>query len=161
MFDNNNEKARTWGMWCHLASLVGLPLALLSFIGIPPLPFASILGPLVVWLWKKDEDPFINEQGKESLNFQISLAIYGIVVGIIAAILGIIFAIVAGGAASNNSNPDQAGGAAIVGFGVAAGLFGIVLLVISLLALGLVIFAAIKAKKGESYRYPLTIRLIK
>lgn len=161
MFDNINEEARTWGMWCHLASLVGIPLALLSFIGIPPLPFANILGPLVVWLWKKKEHPFIEEQGKESLNFQISLTIYGMVIGIIAVVVGIIVGIIVGSTASSGSNPDQAGGAAIVGFGLAAGIIGIALLAITLVALGLVIFAAIKAKGGQSYRYPLTIRLIK
>ena len=35
-----------------------------------------IVGPLLVWLWKKDEHPFIDEHGKESLNFQISMTIY-------------------------------------------------------------------------------------
>ncbi len=86
MFDNINQEARTWGMWCHLASLVGIALGLLSIIGIPPLPF-NILGPLAIWLWKKKEHPFIDEQGKESLNFQISLTIYAIGIGIIAVLL--------------------------------------------------------------------------
>ena len=72
MFDNINEEARTWGMWCHLASLVGI---VLSFIGIPPVLLINILGPLVVWLWRKNEHPFIDDQGKESINFQISLTL--------------------------------------------------------------------------------------
>jgi uncharacterized Tic20 family protein len=161
MFDNINQEARTWGMWCHLASLLGIPLALLSFIGIPPLPFANILGPLVVWLWKKKEHPFIDDQGKESLNFQISLTIYGIVIGIIAVVVGIIVGIIVGSTASSGGNPDRVGGALIVGFGLAAGIIGIALTLIGLVALALVIFAAIKAKGGQYYPYPLTIRLIK
>ena len=59
---------RTWGMLCHLTALSGL-------IGVP---FGSILGPLIIWLIKKDEMPFVNDQGKESLNFHISLIIIAI-----------------------------------------------------------------------------------
>lgn len=68
---------RLWGMLCHL-------LALTLFIGIP---FGHILGPLVVWLIKKEQYPFVNEQGKESLNFQISMTIYAAIAGILAFIL--------------------------------------------------------------------------
>lgn len=66
---NKEKEARLWGMGCHLAALVG-------FVGIP---FGHVLGPLVVWLIKKDEHPSINEQGKEALNFQISMTIYAFV----------------------------------------------------------------------------------
>lgn len=55
---------RTWGMLCHLSALAG-------FI----IPFGSIIGPLIVWLIKKDEMPFVDDQGKESLNFQITMFI--------------------------------------------------------------------------------------
>jgi uncharacterized Tic20 family protein len=65
----DDKQAKTWGMLCHLT-------ALSLFIGIP---FGHIIGPLVVWLIKKDEYPFVDEQGKESLNFQLSMTIYAIV----------------------------------------------------------------------------------
>jgi uncharacterized Tic20 family protein len=55
---------RTWGMLCHLAALAGNII-----------PFGGIIGPLVIWLIKKDEYPFVNDQGKESLNFQITMLI--------------------------------------------------------------------------------------
>ncbi|MHC4819193.1 MAG: DUF4870 domain-containing protein, partial [Planctomycetota bacterium] len=54
-----------------------------GFIGIP---FGNILGPLVIWLIKKDEMPFVDDQGKEVLNFQISLTIYAIISGILCLI---------------------------------------------------------------------------
>lgn len=38
--------------------------------------FGNIIGPLVIWLIKKDESSFVDKNGKESLNFQISVAIY-------------------------------------------------------------------------------------
>lgn len=53
------------GMFCHLASFVGY------FI-----PFGNILGPLVLWLIKRDTMPFVESEGKESVNFQISMTIY-------------------------------------------------------------------------------------
>ncbi len=59
------QEERTFGMLAHLAALAGL-------IGIP---FANIIGPLIIWLIKKDTMPFADEQGKESLNFQITVTI--------------------------------------------------------------------------------------
>lgn len=59
---------RTWGMVAHLSALAG-------FI----IPFGSVLGPLIVWLMKKDESEFVADQGKEALNFQITVALAGIV----------------------------------------------------------------------------------
>ncbi|HET7396158.1 MAG TPA: DUF4870 domain-containing protein [Gammaproteobacteria bacterium] len=58
------EAERNWGMAAHLSALAGFVI-----------PFGSIIGPLVVWLVKKDEIPFVNSQGKEALNFQITIAI--------------------------------------------------------------------------------------
>jgi len=58
-------------MICHLAGLGGL---------IPVVPvFGSIIGPLIVWQIKKDEFGFVNDQGKEAVNFQITILIYLIV----------------------------------------------------------------------------------
>ena len=63
---------RMWGMLCHLSSLSGL------FTGI-----GFILGPLIVWLIKKDEYPFVDSQGKESINFQITSLIVSAVITVI------------------------------------------------------------------------------
>lgn len=72
-----NPQARTWGMACHLAVFAG---ALLPVLG-------NIIGPLVVWLMKKDEYPFVDDQGKEALNFQISMMIYMAVAGVLVLLL--------------------------------------------------------------------------
>jgi uncharacterized protein len=55
---------RTWAMLCHLSALAGCLL-----------PLGNILGPLVVWLLKKDESTFIDEHGKAALNFQITVSL--------------------------------------------------------------------------------------
>lgn len=68
---------RMWALVCHLA----------GFAGLTGIPFGNILGPLVVWLIKKDQSWFVNEQGKEAMNFQISLTIYAIVAAILIFVL--------------------------------------------------------------------------
>lgn len=58
----------TWGTLCHFAGLLLLAVPVLG----------NVIGPLLVWLLKKNDHPFIDEQGKESLNFQISMTLYGL-----------------------------------------------------------------------------------
>lgn len=87
--DKYEKETRTWAMVCHLAAFV-------AFIGIP---LGNILGPLVVWLIKRNDYPFVEDQGKEALNFQISMTIYGLlafVFGIITFGLGLIVFLVLG-----------------------------------------------------------------
>ncbi|MDD5458740.1 MAG: DUF4870 domain-containing protein, partial [Phycisphaerae bacterium] len=57
-----------WAMFCHLGALAGYII-----------PFGNILLPLVFWLMKKDQYPFTDNQGKEALNFQITVTIAAIV----------------------------------------------------------------------------------
>jgi hypothetical protein len=57
-------------MLCHLAAFAGFAVIL---------PFANIIGPLLIWLLKREESPFIDTNGKEALNFQISMTIYFII----------------------------------------------------------------------------------
>lgn len=63
----SSKTERQWAMGCHLIALFGVVI---------PVPAATLLGPLVLWLIKREDGAFIDEQGKESLNFQISLFIY-------------------------------------------------------------------------------------
>ena len=68
---------RKWAMLCHLS-------AFSVYVGVP---FGNILGPLVIWLVKRDESPFVDEQGKEAINFHLSMTIYGFVAAILCVIL--------------------------------------------------------------------------
>jgi uncharacterized Tic20 family protein len=86
------EEERTWGLMAHLSGIIA---------GFVVLPF---LGPLIVWLIKKDQSPFIADQAKEALNFQIALLIavlicvvvpcVGWVMLIPVAIGGIVYAVI-------------------------------------------------------------------
>ena len=73
--DPVNKEERTWGMLCHLLALSGFLI-----------PFGSIIGPLVIWLIKKDEMEFVNDQGKESINFQLTMLIAFIISAILMLI---------------------------------------------------------------------------
>ncbi len=116
-----NKDARMWAMICHLAGLAGLVVPVIG----------CIIGPLIVWQIKKEEFPFVDEQGKEAVNFQISMSLYLL----ISAIIWIPLSFVCIG----------------VFIPVAIGIVDLVFLLI----------AAVKANNGEHYRYPLTIRFIK
>lgn len=109
-----NEKQ--WVIFCHAGALAGLIV-----------PFGNIIVPAIIWSMKKEESEWIDDQGKESLNFQISVTIYLFVAGLLTLIL-----------------------------------IGLPLLILLGIAdLALIIVAIIKSDKGERYRYPFTLRLIK
>jgi len=57
-----SKEVRQWAMLCHFAAFLGLVF-----------PFGSLLGPLILWQFKKDMDPLVDDQGKEALNFQITV----------------------------------------------------------------------------------------
>ena len=147
MTQNNEQQAWTWGMLCHLASLVWIPL-----IFVAPFPFINILGPLVVWVLKKNEHPFIDAQGKESLNFQISFTLYSLIVGIIAVIVALVFV---------GGNIFYILQALLLLFALAGIWLVLLAVLIGFLQFVLVIIASVKASNGEFYRYPFTIRFIK
>jgi len=116
MAEMDPKQERMWGMLCHLAALVGYIM-----------PFGNMIGPLVIWLLKKQESPFIDAQGKEALNFQISVTIYAVVAFLLIVI--------------------------VIGFPLLIG--------IALFNLVMIIIAAVKTNSGESFSYPVCIRLIK
>jgi uncharacterized Tic20 family protein len=118
-----SKDVRMWAMFCHLAGLAGFVI---------PVVLSGIVAPLIVWQIKKDEHPFIDEHGREALNFQISMSLYAII-GSVACLITCVGAILI---------PFLVGGVYIVD-------------------LVFLLIAAVKANNGERYRYPLAIRFIK
>ena len=83
------KEEQNWAMFCHLSALSG-------FI----IPFGNILGPLIIWLMKKDTMPLVNEHGKEALNFQITVAIAMIIsIALMFVLIGFLLAPIIGIAA--------------------------------------------------------------
>jgi uncharacterized protein len=73
----SSRDVRTWNVLCHATALAGF------FV-----PWAGhILGPLIVWLAKRSDSTEIDENGKESLNFQISMLIYNVIAGVLCLVL--------------------------------------------------------------------------
>jgi uncharacterized Tic20 family protein len=106
--DDVNKDARMWAMFCHLAGLAGFVI---------PVILSGIIAPLIVWQIKKDEHPFIDEHGKEALNFQISMGIYAFVstilifvfcIGVVllgaVAIVNLVFLLIAAVKANNGEH---------------------------------------------------------
>ena len=72
-----SSNARIWTVLCHASALAGF------FV-----PWAGhILGPLIVWLAKRGDSAEIDEHGKASLNFQISMLIYNLIAGVLCLVL--------------------------------------------------------------------------
>lgn len=117
------SNVRTFCMLVHLSALAALIV-----------PFGNIIGPLVLWLLKRDQSPEIDEHGKESLNFQISMSIYIAALSAVAFILMFV----------------------LIGF-----LLVPVIAILFIIDIVFVIIASIKANDGQMYRYPMTIRFVK
>lgn len=108
-------EGRTFGMLAHLLGI-----------------FTWFVGALVIWLIKKDSSRFVDDQGKEALNFQITLAIGWVGAGIISVI-------------------------PLIGWCVG----WMLMVAIAVINLIFCIMGTVKANEGIAYRYPFAIRLIK
>ena len=97
-----SAEEKQWALFAHLSALIGYLI-----------PFGSIIGPLIIWQIKKNEMPFVDDQGKEALNFQITMAIAAVIcivlmvvlIGFlliwIVALVDLVFIIIAAIAANN------------------------------------------------------------
>ncbi|PKM29703.1 MAG: DUF4870 domain-containing protein [Gammaproteobacteria bacterium HGW-Gammaproteobacteria-11] len=75
-----NAETRQWAMFAHLSGFIGCVF-----------PFGNLIGPLVVWQLKKDEEPFLDDQGKEALNFQITVSLLFIIcLMLVVVVIGIL-----------------------------------------------------------------------
>ena len=123
-----SAEERPWAMFAHLSALLG---GLLTSGRGGSIGF--FIGPLIVWLIKKDTMPFVNDQGKEALNFAITVSLACLALLLMTlATLGI---------------------GALLAFPLMA--------VIGLTALVLFIIAAVKANQGIAFRYPFSLRFVK
>ena len=118
---------RQWAMFAHLSALLGGLLT--SAVG----GWGFFLGPLVIWLMKKDTMPFVGDQAKEALNFNITVSAIFLILLILT----------------------------FLSLGIGALITLPVMLIVGIAALVFIVIAAIKSNEGVAYRYPFAIRLIK
>ena len=115
----STKEERLWAMIAHLSAFA----MYFTVIG-------HIIGPLIVWLSKRDGNPLVDDQGREALNFQISWTIYLIANFILfITVIGAIIAIP-------------------------------VFFILPVFHIVCMIIAAIKANDGVAFRYPLCIRFL-
>lgn len=138
LLDSHEQAVRNWAMACHL-------MALLLFVGVP---FGNIFGPLLVWLYKGKDAPLIDDQGREAVNFGITMTIFYFFL-IVSAILWI-------GIPTVLLAMNKGFGELFV-VGISAWL---VVLVFPMVHFLLIVVGGIRAANGKYHRYPFTIRFI-
>jgi uncharacterized protein len=122
-----SAEEKQWALFAHLSGLAGAVVTGVWF------GWGCFLGPLIIWLLKRETMPFVNDQAKEALNFNITFAIVGVallVVTVMTLFVGLIITLPLG-------------------------------IICALSWLVFTVIAAIKASEGVAYRYPISLRLIK
>ncbi|HEY8957203.1 DUF4870 domain-containing protein [Chitinophaga sp.] len=135
----NQKDERTWAALVHLGGIIGM--LILPTVG-------NIIGVLVFWLIKKNESTFVDSQGKEAINFQITLSIAAVIVNLINNIATGFWSITSFWRHTRGEFYNAWGWTNLLG-------------VLWLLNVIFSIIAAVKASNGQSYRYPLSVRLVK
>ncbi|WP_375237879.1 DUF4870 domain-containing protein [Aurantibacter sp.] len=125
-------------------------------------PFGNFIAPIVLWSLNKDKSDYIDHHGKQAINFQMSILIYALIIGLITVPF-FVFGLFShfdfldintfNNITINATKPSPLlyicgalGGLAVVGF---------------ILELIFILLASIKARDGQNYKYPLTINFIK
>jgi hypothetical protein len=126
------------------------------------IPFGNFIFPLILWTAKK-QDPFVDEHGKQAINFQISIFLYFIML-VCIGIAGIVFLGIELSMHDPFSISEEfvnigkvSGAVPLLLF---IGIMGLLLLALFLLDIISVITATIKASEGDLYKYPLSINFI-
>ena len=122
-----SAEERQWAMFAHLSALLGALLT--GAVG----GWGSFIGPLIIWLVKKDTMPFVDDQAKEALNFNITVSAVFLALWVLTFIT----------------------------FFIGAILTFPLMFIIGVAALVFIVIAAIKSNEGTAYRYPFTLRLVK
>ncbi len=123
--DIPDAEARKWAMLSHLGGLVSLFLA--------PIPGSNVVIPFIVWYAKRNDHPYIDVQGREAVNFQVTMALLGLAAVAIIFVLKLIV--------------------------IGKLLFWVPGLIL-IAQLGGTVVGAIRAYDGERFRYPLILRFV-
>jgi uncharacterized Tic20 family protein len=68
-FSSLSSEERSWGMVAHLSALAGIPVPV----------FGAALGPFIIWRARRSHSAFVEDQGREALNFNITCFLAGLV----------------------------------------------------------------------------------
>lgn len=143
------------------ASLINLSSLTQYFI-----PFGSFIFPIIIWSSKKDSSEYVNQQGKQTINFQLSLFLYTLILALIAVpiFLTTLFKTINFEAVINNNENILLDNLTIENF---SGLIIIAIVAVAILSFMkvaeffLIIYASVQTSKGENFKYPFTIPFLK
>jgi uncharacterized Tic20 family protein len=129
------------------------------------IPFGNYILPIIIWSAKKNESTFVDSNGKNVLNFQLSMLLYSLL-ALIIIIPIFIYSVIKGIVINNieegedfiveNLSFENASGFVILGI-----IVFLVFCFIKIVEFILIIYGSVKASNGEAYKYPLTISFIK
>jgi uncharacterized Tic20 family protein len=129
------------------------------------IPFGNYIFPIILWTSKKDESEFVDHNGKQVLNFQLSILVYSLILAMIA--IPVFLVTVLRNISFNDlvhnedvifENFDYGNSIGLLTIGALA-LFGFACMKVA--EFFLIIYASVKASNGEDYNYPLTIPFLK
>ena len=127
IFPDTTPEARQFAMFIYISSFLGLLI-----------PLGNLIAPLVLWLMKKESHPFIDDQGKEVINFQLSVLI--VFAGLLILNMLLILTVI---------------------LSPLVFLTGLLMFALFVYVVIITIMGAVKAKEGVHFRFPYTVRLIK
>ena len=126
------------------------------------IPFGNFIGPIVLWSANKEKSEFIDQHGKQAINFQISVLLYAIIIGTITVPF-FIFNLFNGmdvidfnGFHNFHINVGKPSPLLYIGGGL-----GALAIIGFIVELALIVRASLSARDGNIYKYPLTINFLK
>lgn len=126
------------------------------------IPFGNFIGPIVLWAANKDKSEFVDQHGKQAINFQISVLLYAIIIGTISVPF-FIFKIFRGldvidfhGFNNFHINIGEYSPLLYIGGGL-----GALAVIAFIIELALIVKASLSARDGNDFKYPFTIKFLK
>ncbi|MBC3757602.1 DUF4870 domain-containing protein [Hyunsoonleella sp. SJ7] len=126
------------------------------------IPFGNFIGPLILWSANKEKSAFVDEHGKQALNFQISIFLYALILGTLTVpffifkLIGSFDFIDFHSFHDFHISLDKPSPLLYIGGGL-----GVLAIIAFIVELALIVVASLKARDGELYRYPFTINFLK
>jgi hypothetical protein len=128
------------------------------------LPFGNFFVPLILWSFNKDK-PFVDEHGRQAINFQLSILVYSLLIGLVCIPFFLIFATdfisLVEAIEHTVDHVSVSHATNLSGFVILFSIVALLLFGLFLFELYAVISATMKASRGELYNYPLSIPFIK
>jgi hypothetical protein len=128
------------------------------------IPFGNFIFPIVIWASSKDKSEFVEEQGKEVINFQLSLFIYALVLALIAIPIMLITVFSASEFQFRGNSDfvfENFNFAELTSWIILAAIASLLVIVIKVAEFFLIIYGAVKASQGIHFQYPFTINFLK